>query len=146
MKKVLITGGAGYLGSVLTEVLLNKGYQVTVLDNLIYKQTSLVPFSYNKNFNFILGDVRDSDLLKSLVEKNDVIIPLAAIVGMPACKANPELTVEVNYKQVENLLKVYMGLDKQKCILIKNQPSRWVLLSKAFPSYFVSQHSIGILN
>ena len=51
-----------------------------------------------------------------------------------------------NYKQVENLLKVYMGLDKQKCMLIKNQPSRWVLLSKAFPSYFVSQHSVGILN
>ena len=50
MKKVLITGGAGYLGSVLTEVLLNKGYEVTVLDNLIYKQTSLAPFTYNKNF------------------------------------------------------------------------------------------------
>ena len=51
-----------------------------------------------------------------------------------------------NYKQVENLLKVYMGLDKERCMLIKNQPSRWVLLSKAFPSYFVSQHSVGILN
>jgi hypothetical protein len=51
-----------------------------------------------------------------------------------------------NYKQVENLLKVYMGLDKERCMLIKNQPSRWVLLSKAFPSYFVSQHSVGVLN
>ena len=57
MEKILITGGAGYLGSVLTEVLLNKGYEVTVLDNLIYKQTSVAPFSYNKNFKFILGDV-----------------------------------------------------------------------------------------
>ena len=54
MIKVLITGGAGYLGSVLTETLLNKGYQVTVIDNLLYKQTSLVPFSHNKNFDFIL--------------------------------------------------------------------------------------------
>ena len=53
MKKVLITGGAGYLGSVLTEVLLNKGYQVTIIDNLLYKQTSVAPFSHNKHFNFI---------------------------------------------------------------------------------------------
>ena len=65
MKKVLITGGAGYLGSVLTEVLLNKGYQVTVIDNLLYKQTSLVSFSHNKNFKFIFGDVRDVFTLKS---------------------------------------------------------------------------------
>jgi len=57
MKKVLITGGAGYLGSVLTETLLNKGYQVTVIDNLLYKQTSVAPFTYNKNFKFILGDI-----------------------------------------------------------------------------------------
>ncbi len=80
--KVLITGGAGYLGSVLTEVLLNKGYQVTVIDSLLYKQTSVAPFTYNKNFNFILGDVTDELLLKSLVENHDVIIPLAAIVGI----------------------------------------------------------------
>ena len=84
MKKVLITGGAGYLGSVLTEVLLNKGYQVTVIDNLLYKQTSVAPFSYNKNFKFILGDVTINSVLKPLVESHDIIIPLAAIVGMPA--------------------------------------------------------------
>ena len=53
-KKVLITGGAGYLGAVLTEVLLNKGYEVTVIDNLFYKQISLISFSYHKNFKFIL--------------------------------------------------------------------------------------------
>jgi nucleoside-diphosphate-sugar epimerase len=122
MKKVLITGGAGYLGSVLTEVLLNKGYQVTVIDNLIYKQTSLVPFSHNKDFNFILGDVRDLDLLKSLVEKHDVIIPLAAIVGMPACKANPELTIEVNYEQVKNITK---WASKNQMILIPNTNSQY---------------------
>jgi nucleoside-diphosphate-sugar epimerase len=115
MKKVLITGGAGYLGSVLTEILLNNGYQVTVLDNLIYKQTSVAPFSYNKNFKFILGDVTIESTLKPLVESHDVIIPLAAIVGMPACKANPEMTVKVNYEQVRNITE--WMTNKQKLVI-----------------------------
>jgi nucleoside-diphosphate-sugar epimerase len=122
MKKVLITGGAGYLGSVLTEVLLNKKYQVTVLDNLLYKQTSVAPFSHNPNFNFILGDVRDEDLLKSLVENNDVIIPLAAIVGMPACKENPQLAIDVNYKQVANIVKWMRPTQK---LIIPNTNSQY---------------------
>ena len=122
MKKVLITGGAGYLGSVLTEVLLNKGYIVTVLDNLSYKQTSVAPFSYHPNFNFILGDVTDSSILKPLVEKHDIIIPLAAIVGMPACKANPELTVQVNYIQVKNITE---WVSKDQMVLIPNTNSQY---------------------
>jgi nucleoside-diphosphate-sugar epimerase len=122
MKKVLITGGAGYLGSVLTEVLLNKGYQVTVLDNLIYKQTSVAPFSYNKNFKFVLGDVTIESTLKPLVESHDVIIPLAAIVGMPACKANPEMTVKVNYEQVKNITK---WMTKEQKLIIPNTNSQY---------------------
>jgi nucleoside-diphosphate-sugar epimerase len=122
MKKVLITGGAGYLGSVLTEVLLNKGYQVTVLDNLIYKQTSVAPFSYNKNFKFILGDVTIESTLKPLVESHDIIIPLAAIVGMPACKANPEMTVKVNYEQVKNITK---WMTKEQKLIIPNTNSQY---------------------
>ena len=86
MQKVLITGGAGYLGSILTEELLKKDYKVTVLDSLVYKQLSLTSFCHNKNFNLVLGDVRDTQLLSDLVETHDIIIPLAAIVGMPACK------------------------------------------------------------
>jgi nucleoside-diphosphate-sugar epimerase len=122
MKKVLITGGAGYLGSILTEVLLNKGYIVTVLDNLSYKQTSVAPFSYHPNFNFILGDVTDSSILKPLVEKHDIIIPLAAIVGMPACKANPTLTVQVNYIQVKNITE---WVSKDQMVLIPNTNSQY---------------------
>jgi nucleoside-diphosphate-sugar epimerase len=122
MKKVLITGGAGYLGSVLTEVLLNNGYYVTVIDNLIYKQTSVAPFTYNKNFNFILGDVTDTSLLKKLVEKNDIIIPLAAIVGMPACKLQPELTIKINYEQVKNITE---WTTKDQMILIPNTNSQY---------------------
>jgi len=103
MEKVLITGGAGYLGSTLTEVLLMKGYGVTVLDNLTYKQLSLTQFCHNQNFNLVIGDVRDSQLLSDLVETHDIIIPLAAVVGMPACKKDPDLTVAINYEQIRDI-------------------------------------------
>ena len=115
MNKVLITGGSGYLGSVITEHLLSNGYSVTVLDSLLYKQLSLLHLFQNPNFKFIKGDVRDINLLQSLVTTHDIIIPLAAIVGMPACKANPQLTVEVNYHQILNILDVLT--DYQKLIL-----------------------------
>ena len=113
--KVLITGGAGYLGSNLTRHLLEAGYSVTVLDNLMYDQVTLLHLFGNPKFQFELGDVRDKKLLQELVELNDVIIPLAAIVGMPACKANPELTVAVNYQQVADIVEVLRN--DQKLIL-----------------------------
>jgi len=113
--KVLITGGAGYLGSNLTRHLLEVGYTVTVLDNLMYDQVTLLHLFGNPKFQFELGDVRDKKLLQELVGLNDVIIPLAAIVGMPACKANPELTVAVNYQQVADIVEVLRG--DQKLIL-----------------------------
>jgi nucleoside-diphosphate-sugar epimerase len=115
MKKVLITGGAGYLGSTLTELLITNGYKVTVLDNLMYDQLSLLHLFKREDFTFILGDVRDKQLLVKLVSENDIIIPLAAIVGMPACKANPELTIAVNFQQVETILEVLTN--NQKLIL-----------------------------
>ena len=113
--KVLITGGAGYLGSNLTRHLLEAGYTVTVLDNLMYDQVTLLHLFGNPKFQFELGDVRDKKLLQELVGLNDVIIPLAAIVGMPACKANPELTIAVNYQQVADIIEVLR--DDQKLIL-----------------------------
>ena len=122
MEKVLITGGAGYLGSVLTEVLLSKNYAVTVLDNLIYKQLSLTTFCHNKNFKFVYGDVRDSQLLSDLVETHDIIIPLAAIVGMPACKKDTDLTVAVNYGQIEDI--VHFIYPSQK-LLVPNTNSQY---------------------
>ena len=68
MKKILITGGAGYVGTTLIPLLLNKGYEVTVIDSLIFNNGDrLIPFMSNKNFSFVKGDVRNLELLKSLV-------------------------------------------------------------------------------
>ena len=98
-----------YLGSVITEKLLSKGYEVTVLDNLMYNQTSSIIFSHNPNFEFIYGDVRDSELLENLVFDFDVIIPLAAIVGFPACDRDKDLATKVNYEHVRYICELVEG-------------------------------------
>lgn len=97
---ILITGGSGYIGSVLSEHLLDAGYRVTVLDSLIYAQQTLFHLCHNPNFNFVFGDVRDKAILKPLVEQADAIIPLAAIVGAPACDRDPLMTTSVNVDAV----------------------------------------------
>lgn len=122
MQKVLITGGAGYLGSILTEVLLCQGYSVTVLDNLSYKQLSLTSFCHNSNFKFVQGDVRDKSLLQSLTTLHHIIIPLAAIVGMPACKKDPAMTVAINYQQILDILQVISNDQK---LLVPNTNSQY---------------------
>ena len=101
--KILITGGAGYLGSVMTKNFLDLGHEVTVLDNLLFNQISPLSFTYNKKYNFIYGDVRNKSLLTKLVKTHDVIIPLAAIVGFPACKSNPQLAWDVNFNQIMDI-------------------------------------------
>lgn len=124
MNKVLITGGAGYLGSILTELLLKEGYKVTVIDNILYKQMSLNGFCYDKNFNLITDDVRDEKLLEKLVNEHNIIIPLAAIVGMPACKANPQATIDINLNQIKNIIK-FAKNDPSKKIILPNTNSQY---------------------
>jgi len=98
-----VTGGAGYLGSVLSEHLLKLGYQVTVIDNLMYQQQSLFHLCANPDFEFVVGDVRDENLIKRLLKDADVIIPLAAVVGAPACERDPWLAESVNLGAVRAL-------------------------------------------
>ncbi len=98
--RVLITGAAGYLGSVLCEHMLKSGYSVIALDNLLYNQHTLFHFCANPAFNFIRGDGRDETLMKELIPQADILIPLAAIVGAPACDRDPWSARTVNYEAI----------------------------------------------
>jgi nucleoside-diphosphate-sugar epimerase len=100
---VLVTGGAGYLGSVLCERLLAAGYRVTTVDDMMYQQRSLLHLCANPQFDFVLGDVRDEKLMRVLVKEADVLIPLAAVVGAPACDRDPLLARSVNLEAVRLL-------------------------------------------
>lgn len=111
--KILITGGAGYLGSVIVERLLNVGHEVIVLDKLLFNQTSLLHYTSWPKFKFIYGDVRNEALLEKLCNEVDAIIPLAAIVGFPACAADPKLAREINFNQIVNIVKFTNGKDKK---------------------------------
>ena len=87
--KILVTGGAGYLGSVMVPILLKEGHEVVVLDNFMYNQTSLLDCCYDKKSEIIRGDTRDKTLLKKLIKDADAIFPLACLTGAPLCKMDP---------------------------------------------------------
>jgi len=103
--KVLVTGGAGYLGSILVPTLLKEGYEVRVVDSLMFDQSPLLECCADSKFDFIKGDICDYSLMNKLIPKFDVIIPLAAIVGAPACKINPTVTKLVNYDAYVSMIK-----------------------------------------
>jgi len=105
MKRILITGGAGYIGSKLVTKLLDHNFLVTVIDVLKFSSRSLNHLFNNKNFTFIKGDVRDKKLMKKLIQKNEFIIPLAALVGAPLCKKNKTEAISVNLKSIKYLMK-----------------------------------------
>jgi len=97
IKTVLLTGGAGYLGSVLSRKLLNKGYEVIILDNLTYGDEGIRDLYKNKNFKLVKGDVRNISDITEALKKVDAVIHLAAIVGDPASQWDPKKTIEINY-------------------------------------------------
>jgi nucleoside-diphosphate-sugar epimerase len=98
--RILVTGGAGYLGSILVPELLADGHRVDVLDNLMHRQTSLCHVFNDERFRFVCGDARDKSVLAPLLAKADVLIPLAAIVGMPACEADKTAAWSTNSQAV----------------------------------------------
>jgi nucleoside-diphosphate-sugar epimerase len=103
-KRILVTGGAGYVGTALLPKLLEAGHEVTVFDNLMQGGNQLLSFFRNKNFHFVNGDVTIKKDVAAAVKDKDVIIHLAAIVGFPACKNNPELATNVNVGGTRNII------------------------------------------
>jgi nucleoside-diphosphate-sugar epimerase len=106
MKNILVTGGAGYIGSFLVKKLINLDFNITVLDNLMFNQDASFLKQKYSNLNFIKGDVRDEQLVKKIVNKNDIIIPLAGIVGAPLSEKMPKETKEINEDAIKYLTSI----------------------------------------
>lgn len=120
--KILITGGAGYIGSVLTDLLLSNGHKITVFDNFMFRQNSLNNLFSNKNLNVIDGDIRDTKLINKEVSKHEIIIPLAAIVGAPACEKYKFISNEINY---HSNLEIVKNKSKDQMILMPTTNSAY---------------------
>tara|TARA_A100001011_G_scaffold400626_1_gene516936 strand:+ start:6696 stop:7649 length:954 start_codon:yes stop_codon:yes gene_type:complete len=120
IKNILITGGAGFIGSKLSTELVNLGFNVTVIDLLKYDKSSLNHLFFYKNFNFVYGDVRDKKLMKKIIKNMDFIIPLAALVGAPLCEKYKRIAQETNFKAIQLLLK---SIKKKQKIIYLNSNS-----------------------
>ena len=102
---ILVTGGAGYIGSVAISKLLENGHKVHVIDNFMYNQSSLYHYCLNKNFQVTKGDIRSKEIISPLLKKADLIIPLAALVGAPICQQDPIGAATTNYDAMVMILK-----------------------------------------
>lgn len=105
-ERILVTGGAGYLGSILVPELLRLGHEVTVLDNFMFGQVSLTECCACESFDVIRGDARDEDVLKPLLQKADCVIPMAALVGAPLCNRDKIGTVTTNRDAIASIVKL----------------------------------------
>ncbi|MEK9145946.1 MAG: SDR family oxidoreductase, partial [Elusimicrobiota bacterium] len=104
--RLLITGGAGYIGSVMARFFLDRGHGVTVLDNFMYRQNSLLDCCREEGFRVVRGDCRDEGLLRSLLKDHDALIPLAALVGAPLCDKDRVGARSVNLDAVRSLCRL----------------------------------------
>ena len=116
---VLVTGGAGYLGSTLVPMLLERGHHVTVVDNFLYGQDSLNAVCFRPEFSLVRGDVRQMDLMRPLIAKADVIIPLAALVGAPLCDREPLAATTTNRQAIVDMLP-HLGREQRVLLPITN--------------------------
>jgi nucleoside-diphosphate-sugar epimerase len=106
LNKVLVIGGAGYIGSVLSRKLMEKGYNVTVLDNLLYGDSGIKELYKKPNFNFINGDIlRINDIVETL-QNIDAVVHLAAVVGDPSSKLKPKETMQINFFATKNMAEI----------------------------------------
>jgi len=112
MKKILVTGGAGYIGSKLVTKLLSQNFHVTVLDSLKFSGRSLNHLYKYKNFTLIKGDVRNYKLVKKLLKNNEFIIPLAALVGAPLCEKNKKEAISVNLESIKYMMRNFKKYNK----------------------------------
>lgn len=129
MIKVLVTGGAGYIGSILTPTLLERGYSVTVVDNFLYNQTSLLDCCFDSNLSIVRGDARDRNLMARHISGKNIIIPLAALVGAPLCDKFPAEAKSVNF-------------DAVKLILALRTPEQKIIFPNTNSGYGIGQDGI----
>jgi nucleoside-diphosphate-sugar epimerase len=102
--KILVTGGAGYIGSILVPHLLQRDYQVVVIDNFMYRQTSLLDCCHDKNLTVIRGDIRDRNLISEQLKKADIVFPLACLTGAPLCSKDPIGAKTTNFDAIKMIL------------------------------------------
>ena len=122
MNKILVTGGAGYIGSILTEQLLIKGFDVTILDNFMYSDSSLNHLHHYDNLKIVKGDVRDKNKILSCLKLADIIIPLAAYVGAPLCEFDPVGAKTINKDAIDLILD---NVSKNQLILMPTTNSAY---------------------
>ena len=119
---ILVTGGAGYLGSTMVPDLLSAGHKVVILDNFMFKQSSLNHVCYQPNFSVVKGDIRIESVIAPLLKKADIVIPLAALVGAPLCSLDPVGATTINHDAITLMLRL---LSKNQMILMPTTNSAY---------------------
>ena len=119
---ILVTGGAGYIGSTMIPDLLAAGHKVVVLDNFVFEQASLNHVCHNPNFSVVKGDIRIENVISPLMKKADIIIPLAALVGAPLCSLDPVGAKTINHDAIKLMIKL---LSRDQIVLMPTTNSAY---------------------